>query len=311
MATVTGLTKERMEAIEAASIVDAHLDVDDLVLVRFDETEVNVGSVRGATGSPGVTEPELEAFLGGVVPVGAIIDYIGTVSPSVAWLTMVGQTIVDGETEYPLLWAVIPASMKSGSDIVMVDTRKRVTVGYDVSDNDFNEIGKTGGAKTHTLITSEMPSHTHIQDAHTHIQNSHNHIQDSHNHTQNGHNHTQDAHNHTQDAHNHTQNSHYHSVSFSLGYPVAASGAGQFTVSSSDTNTGSKTATNQAATATNQAQTATNQATTATNIAATATNQAATAVNQSTTATNQNTGGGGAHNNMPPFITFLKIIKAA
>ena len=40
--------------------------------------------------------------------------------------------------------------------------------------------------------------------------------------------------------------------------------------------------------------------------AATATNQAATATNQAATATNQNTGGGGAHNNLQPYI----VIKA-
>lgn len=34
----------------------------------------------------------------------------------------------------------------------------------------------------------------------------------------------------------------------------------------------------------------------------TATNNPATATNQNTTATNQNTGGGAAHNNMPPYI---------
>ena len=32
-------------------------------------------------------------------------------------------------------------------------------VGYDANDTDFNEIGKTGGEKTHQLTVNEMPNH--------------------------------------------------------------------------------------------------------------------------------------------------------
>jgi hypothetical protein len=44
----------------------------------------------------------------------------------------------------------------------------RVMVGYDASQSEFNAAGKQGGAKTHTLTTSEMPSHTHTQNEHKH-----------------------------------------------------------------------------------------------------------------------------------------------
>ena len=37
----------------------------------------------------------------------------------------------------------------------------RVIVGYDASDSDFNALQETGGSKTHTLTTAELPSHTH------------------------------------------------------------------------------------------------------------------------------------------------------
>lgn len=37
----------------------------------------------------------------------------------------------------------------------------RVLVGYNAADSDFNAAKKLSGAKTHTLTTSEMPSHTH------------------------------------------------------------------------------------------------------------------------------------------------------
>ena len=37
----------------------------------------------------------------------------------------------------------------------------KVLVGIDSTDTDFNEIGKTGGKKTHTLTVAEIPAHEH------------------------------------------------------------------------------------------------------------------------------------------------------
>jgi len=44
----------------------------------------------------------------------------------------------------------------------------RVIVGIDAGQTEFDTLNETGGAKTHTLTESEMPSHTHVQNAHSH-----------------------------------------------------------------------------------------------------------------------------------------------
>lgn len=99
----------------------------------------------------------------------------------------------------------------------------RVLVGLDAADPDFDLVEETGGAKTHTLTTAEMPAHTHVQDAHQHI----------------------------------TQR-----------FPTATGGSSGFTADTSMSGT-------------------------------LADNTLQTKVE---TATNQNTGGGGAHNNVQPYI---------
>lgn len=58
MATVNGLTAEHMIEIRDGIIVDAHITAGDLILVRYDDTEINVGSVigpEGPQGDPGYT----------------------------------------------------------------------------------------------------------------------------------------------------------------------------------------------------------------------------------------------------------------
>lgn len=53
----------------------------------------------------------------------------------------------------------------------------KVPVGVNASETEFNSVEKTGGAKTHTLTTQQIPSHTHTfhGNAHSHSLNNHTH----------------------------------------------------------------------------------------------------------------------------------------
>lgn len=89
------------------------------------------------------TPPRLEAAF----PIGFV--YISTVATNPAGLLGFG------------VWQAIGAG--------------RVLVGIDPTQEEFDTLGETGGAKEVTLTTAQMPSHTHVQDSHNHVQNAHQH----------------------------------------------------------------------------------------------------------------------------------------
>lgn len=160
MATVTAYTAERMKAIEDSAVVDGEVVVDNLILTRHDGGTIDAGNVRGPTGSPGVTNAELNAWMSDNLPICSIIDYLGIAAPSAKWLGMTGQQVVNGNTLYPEFWSKIPAGMKhaNGTTILMPDTRGRVAVNYDPGQTEFDAVAEIGGAKTHILSQAQLPA---------------------------------------------------------------------------------------------------------------------------------------------------------
>lgn len=120
--TVTGYTSARMKNIEDTTVVDGEVVGDDLHLLQRDGTVINAGNVRGPQGNA------LSAW-----PVGSI--FIAAVATSPA-------TLLGGGT-----WA------RFGQG--------RVLVSQDGTQTEFDTVEETGGAKTHTLTSGEMPAHTH------------------------------------------------------------------------------------------------------------------------------------------------------
>lgn len=159
MATINGMTAEAMLAIRNAVVEGAAVDGSGhLILTRHDGTTIDTGSVIGPTGSPGVTQGQLDTFMGDHMPVGVSLEYNGVVVPNAKWLFERGQTVVNAQTLYPALWAIIPASMKSGSSMIMPDSQSKVVIGLNPSDTDYDTLHETGGSKTHTLTQAELPA---------------------------------------------------------------------------------------------------------------------------------------------------------
>lgn len=109
------------------------------------------------------------------VPLGTILPYAGTGSSVPAgWLLCDGASYQP--SQYPELFSLIGNTYGSNQGQFRVpDLRGRGPVGYNVNEGEFNALGKTGGAKTHTLSLNEMPNHNHTgrtgADTHTHFLN--------------------------------------------------------------------------------------------------------------------------------------------
>lgn len=95
---------------------------------------------------------------GGDAPVGTIAAYWGSTAPN-GWL-MCDGTGFSGTT-YPALAALLGGT-------TLPNLKGRVIVGRDAGQTEFDTLGETGGAKTHTLTTGELPSHAHGTAGHDH-----------------------------------------------------------------------------------------------------------------------------------------------
>jgi microcystin-dependent protein len=104
------------------------------------------------------------------IPIGVIVDFWGATPPE-GYLFAAGQEI--SRTTYAALFAVMGTSAGAGNGSTtfnLPDYRGRVSAGREnmatpattrLNSLSSSTLGGAGGAQTHTLMTAEMPSHTH------------------------------------------------------------------------------------------------------------------------------------------------------
>jgi microcystin-dependent protein len=97
------------------------------------------------------------------IPAGAMMAWGSDTIPS-NWLLCDGSAI--NRSTYASLFAAIGTQYGNGDGTTtfnLPNIKGRTIVGKDVSQTEFDVLGETGGAKTHTLTVAQMPAHTHTQ----------------------------------------------------------------------------------------------------------------------------------------------------
>jgi len=100
-------------------------------------------------------------IVGDTLPIGSMVPYGSTTAPT-NWLICDGSAV--SRTTYSELFAVIGTSYGSGDGSTtfnLPNYKGRVPVGYDSSQTEFDVMGETGGTKTVTLNTNQIPAHHH------------------------------------------------------------------------------------------------------------------------------------------------------
>lgn len=135
----------------------------DINITPGSESQVTIaGSIKAKKIIQGGSSPSDSGLL---IPVGTIMAYCGTSSPS-GWFICNGSEY--DKIIYNDLYLVIGTTFGgSGNNFAVPDMRGRTMVGasYDLQNFTNKNVGDIGGSETHTLTTDEMPSHTHNVDA--------------------------------------------------------------------------------------------------------------------------------------------------
>jgi len=145
--------KNFAEAVSAGTLIDSNAITSDKILAAA------VTTAKITDGA--VTLAKLAAAVQNLlVPAGTISATIKSTADT-GYLLINGATITGADALYPSLWAVLPASWKSGTSLVLPNMANKLIGGVGTI-----ALGALGG--DNTILEANLPSHAHTLSAHTH-----------------------------------------------------------------------------------------------------------------------------------------------
>jgi hypothetical protein len=159
MATVNGLTAERMLAIEAACIIGGAIVLNDLILTKHDGSTIDAGNVRGPQGIQGpigeVSNAALSTQLINTIELAAPSATVRMTMNAAAdpgWLLLNGILYANAQSLYPSLWGKLPGIYKVGSGFQSPNMTQFFPI--------CGTPGTTGGANTKPISQANLPAAT-------------------------------------------------------------------------------------------------------------------------------------------------------
>jgi microcystin-dependent protein len=104
-----------------------------------------------------------KAYVDNFLPAGVITQYGAATAPT-GWVLCQGQAISRTNPLYTRLFSAISTTYGAGDGTTTFNVpnlQGRIPVGKDATQTEFDGLAETGGSKTHTLTTANMPSHQH------------------------------------------------------------------------------------------------------------------------------------------------------
>lgn len=174
MATITGLTAERMLEIEGSSVISGEIINDHLILTKFDGTTIDAGELppgpTGPAGPAGVSSipGEIKAWPNTVLPVqgtyGKWVWADGAVYSAATYPIAAGHIHANWRTAYG-------QSDPGAGNFRVPDLRGLTLAGLDAMPGGSRAnrmtrsvaitIASKTGEETHIITVNEMPSHGH------------------------------------------------------------------------------------------------------------------------------------------------------